>query len=209
MYLSKIIKFKKRLLNPNRSKGPRLSIGFYLLICVGMLLVIPNITLAEKIYPNCFPIESSWKNVEIKNLSVSDDQISLINQGDHSISVIFNKFHLYRPQFYGFAFLKNEVLNIPRITAPDSFEQQFRQIKLVALLPENNPGDETQSFRFSPSSAGDWVIYLVASQKKIAFLEQKDLRISPEVDNIRGGSVFSGSSLRLVEPIDYKACVIP
>lgn len=170
----------------------------------------PSMLFAGKTYPECFPLESAWENIEIETVNLPEHQNPTVTLEERAVTLTFNKFESYLPQFYGFAFLKEDIPNIPKITQRFAIEEQFRDVKLVALDRKNIAGnDEDKSYRFIPSTEGTWVIYLVATINKIPFLEQKDLRISPKVENIRGGSIFSGSSLNLVEPIDYKACVIP
>ncbi len=182
-----------------------------LLIISSLILTIYSATLfAEETYPECFPIESSWENIELETVNLSDNQKPKIKLGEHSVILTFNKFENYLPQFYGFAFLKKDIDKIPEITERSSFEEQFRGVKLVALDKKviAVPDDGTKSYQFTPPNGGKWVIYLVAAINKIPYLDQKQLRITPNVENIRGGSIFSGSSLNLVEPIDFKACVI-
>jgi hypothetical protein len=171
----------------------------------------PSMLLAGKTYPQCFPLESAWENIEIETVNLPEHQNPMVKLEGRAVTLTFNKFESYLPQFYGFAFLKEDIPDdIPKITERSVIEAQFHDVKLVALDRKKIVGDdENKSYRFTPPTKGTWVIYLVASINKIAFLEQRDLRISPQVENIRGGSIFSGSSLNLVEPIDYKACVIP
>jgi hypothetical protein len=174
-----------------------------------LILIVYSTTLfAEKIHPDCFPMESSWENIELETVNLSDNQKPKVKLGERSVILTFNKFENYLPQFYGFAFLKKDILKIPKITEMSSFEEQFGDIKLVALNRIDVADTDDKSYKFIPPIGGKWVIYLVAAMNKIPYLEQKQLRISPNVENIRGGSIFSGSSLNLVEPIDYKACVI-
>lgn len=170
----------------------------------------PSILLAGEAYPKCSPLESAWENIEIETVNFPEHQNPMVTLGERAVTLTFNKFESYLPQFYGFAFLKEDVPDIPKITERSAIEAQFHDVKLVALDRKKIVGDdENKSYRFTPPTKGTWVIYLVATINKIPFLEQRDLRISPNVENIRGGSIFSGSSLNLVEPIDYKACVFP
>ncbi len=170
----------------------------------------PSMLLAGATYPQYFPLESAWENIEIETVNLPEHQNPMVKLEERAVTLTFNKFESYLPQFYGFAFLKEDIPNIPKITERSAIEEQFRKVKLVALDRKNiTSDDENKSYRFVPPTEGTWVIYLIATINKIPFLEQKDLRISPKVENIRGGSIFSGSSLNLVEPIDYKACVIP
>ena len=182
-----------------------------LLILLGLIsLGCPSKLLAGEPHSACFPMESAWENIELEKANLANNQNPMVRQDERTVTLTFNKFENYLPQFYGFAFLKNDLPNIPKITERSAFAEQFRDIKLVALDRKNSVADDdNKSYRFTPPSEGTWVIYLVAAMHKIPFLEQKNLRISPKVEKIRGGSIFSGSSLNLQEPIDYKACVIP
>lgn len=163
---------------------------------------------AGKTYLDCFPAESAWENIQFET---TFSNIKTLENGlnEHDVTLTFNNFDNYLQKFYGFAFLKNDIQNIPEITESAAFEEQFGNINMVALGKNNIAGNsDNKTYRFNPPTAGTWVIYLVATINKIPFLEQKNLRISPQVEKVRGGSIFSGSSLNLVEPIDYKACVI-
>ena len=182
---------------------------FLMLLCL-ISLGCPSMLLAGEAYPKCSPLESAWENIEIETVNLPEHQNPMVTLGERAVTLTFNKFESYLPQFYGFAFLKEDIPDIPKITERSAIEAQFHDVKLVALDRKKIVGDdENKSYRFTPPTKGTWVIYLVASINKIPFLEQRDLRISPQVENIRGGSIFSGSSLNLVEAIDYKACVIP
>jgi len=163
---------------------------------------------AGETFAECFPVESAWENIELET-PLSDNKTPMTRLDEHAVTFTFNKFDSYLPQFYGFAFLKKDIQNIPEITERSAFKERFSDVELVALGVKDIAGDdENISYRFTPPTKGIWVIYLVAAINKIPYLEQKNLRISPKVENIRGGSIFSGSSLNLAEPIDYKACVI-
>lgn len=175
---------------------------------LGLLLLVFSVfaTAAEQT-PDCFPTESAWENIEFKTFNLSNGQQPVINREGHTLSLTFNQFESYLPQFYAFAFLRSALPDIPEIKDLASLKSHFDNIKLVALTPSASD-EETSTYQFIPPNQGTWVIYLVAAIDKIPYLELRNLRISPHVENVRGGSVFSGSSLNLSEPVDYKACVV-
>ncbi len=186
----------------------RSSISQYLVLLYVLALGYPSSLFAGETYPDCFPVESAWENIQFET-TLSDNQIQITGLDEHEVSLTFNNFESYLYQFYGFVFLKKDIQNIPAITESAAFEQQFRNVKMVTLGSKRIAGNgDNKSYRFYPPTAGTWVIYLVAAINKIPFLEQKNLRIFPQIEKARGGSIFSGSSLNLAEPIDYKACVI-
>lgn len=175
-----------------------------------LLLVIGPANLIAAVKPECFPNESAWDNMELTSVNVPNDQQPEIKQEQRAVILTFNKFATYLPEFYGFAFLKTDVTDIPGIDQDSEFNRYFGKVNLLSLqnIPIDSHDSDQKSYRFTPPSKGTWVIYLVASVKKIPFLEQRKLKISPNVEQVRGGSIFSGASLDLIEPIDYKACVM-
>jgi len=181
-----------------------------LLLLFGCLLILGNRStlLAQETYPQCFPEESAWENIEFET-PPAGDQASVTEWGGRELIFTPNRFESYLPHFYGFAFAKKDMPSIPELTERSSVEEQFRNVPVISLgRPQTTDDNANPSYRFIPSSKGPWVIYLVAAMDQIPFLEQKNLRISSKIEKVRGGSIFSGSSLNLVEPIDYKACVI-
>ena len=195
------------LLNNRRLKQVLLR---RLSLFIGCLLILgnPATLLAQETYPQCFPEESAWENIEFETPPAAR-QASQTAWDGRELIFTPNRFESYLPHLYGFAFAKKDLPSIPELTVSSSVEEQFRDVSVISLgRPQASEVNADPSYRFVPSSKGPWVIYLVAAMDQIPFLEQKNLRISSKIEKVRGGSIFSGSSLNLVEPIDYKACVI-
>lgn len=171
-------------------------------------LVIPVSVLATEEHPECFPLESSWDNIEFLELPVSDAVTPIIGS-NRRLGITFHKTHATVPRFYGFTYLELDTQNIPEIDDPYTLEKHFRNVKLNPLHEEIITEERRDhSYRFTPQSQGTWVIFLVAGLNRIPFLEQQGLRIYPNIEMKRGGTVFGGSSLNLASRIDYKACVV-
>lgn len=159
---------------------------------------------AERFQAECFPLESAWENIEFDAAA----QGAALLPMSGSVTVTFNQFSGLLPHFYGFAFAKSELSAIPEVSVKTKFDIAFQGVRMLQLQPDDSGLASGPSYRFVAPDPGTWVIYLVAAVQSIPFLEQRQLQISPKVEPIRGGSIFSGSTLNLAEPLDYKACVL-
>lgn len=181
---------------------------FAAVICIAFSL-LPVIGMAEEVYPQCFPMESSWDNIQFVDFPFSDGEISAMERNKRKLDIRFRNNYMTLMNFYGFTYLKNETQDIPEISNHSTLEKHFRNTKLTPLDEDVFAKEYSdRSYRFTPESQGTWVIFLVAYLNEIPFLEQQGLRIHPTVEKERGGTVFSGSSMNLAEMVDYKACVI-
>lgn len=178
--------------------------GFSLLSLVAGMIGPTSPVSAERLQTECFPLESAWENIEFD----AARQGSALMPMSGSVTVTFNQFSGFLPHFYGFAFAKSDLATIPDVSVRTKFDVAFQGVRMLKLQPDDSGQASNPSYRFIPPDSGTWVIYLVAAVQSIPFLEQKQLQISPKVEPIRGGSIFSGSTLDLAEPLDYKACVL-
>ena len=163
---------------------------------------------AEEQLPQCFPSESAWEILKYSESSYSDIETTAI-KNKQKLNFTFRKSATVLPSFYGFAYLKAELESVPEVTDQNLLTKHFIDVDLAELKADDIiEKGKSGYYDFLPESKGTWVIYLVASLNKIPFLESKGLRIQPEIERQRGGTVFSGASLDLTKTVDYKACII-
>ncbi len=159
--------------------------------------------------PQCFPDESGWDNIHFASLDVANQHMPSIQHEGHFVSLTFTQYESFSPFYYAFAIQQDiDKVSPPALLQHAFLSEQFANQKLISLKGTTQRNQENTSYRFNPPEQGTWVIYLLASINKIGFLEQQALRIFPNVEKLRGGTVFSGSSLNLSNSIDYKACVV-
>lgn len=180
-------------------------LGFNVIAISVMLFFQSTLLNAEEQLAQCFPSESAWGVIKLSRLPQQSE-----NENKQKLNISFRKSAMYLPSFYGFAYLKSESVNVPKVTDQALVKKYFLDMNLTELDKNStSPKESDQYYGFTPGSTGTWVVYLVASLNKIPFLETKGLRIYPDIERQRGGTVFSGASLGLTETVDFKACLIP